>query len=71
MTLEYGGSMPGQASSEPVTSTGDESDAITIQGDEGASPAVAVLAFVAPLLVVAVALGAVYQLFKWMERRRG
>ena len=59
------------ASPEPVTSTGDGSTSITIQGDEGASPAIAVLAFVVPLIIVALALGGVYQLLRWIERRRG
>jgi hypothetical protein len=59
------------ASPEPVTSTGDGSTSITIQGDEGASPAIAVLAFIVPLIIVALALGGVYQLLRWIERRRG
>jgi hypothetical protein len=59
------------ASPEPVTSTGDGSTSITIQGDEGTSPAIAVLAFIVPLIIVALALGGVYQLLRWIERRRG
>ena len=59
------------ASPEPVTSTGDGSTSITIQGDDGANPAIAVLAFTVPLIIVALALGGVYQLLRWIERRRG
>lgn len=59
------------ASPEPVTSTGDRSTSITIQGDDGANPAIAVLAFTVPLIIVALAFGGVYQLLRWIERRRG
>ncbi len=59
------------ASPEPVTSTGDGSTSLTIQGDEGASPAVAVLAITVPLIMVALAFGGVYLLLRWIERRRG
>jgi hypothetical protein len=71
VSREYVELLSASTSPEPVTSTGDGSASITIQGEEGASPAIVVLAFVAPLLIVALALGGVYQLFRWIERRRG
>ncbi len=67
VTQKFSAMLAADASPEPVTSTAP----VTIQGDEGASPVIFVLAFVAPLLIVALALGAVYQLFRWIERRRG